>query len=134
LAAARALDHGHWEEARELLRSAPLERSHPSQRLVAAALWKRVLLSSRPRDAQSIDPDDEALTAFDKATGPLRGEGDIWATFHALPILELKIGAADTAAIVATTRSGFSRGWRCKGRRACARRAGSGPQPIAWIG
>jgi hypothetical protein len=103
LASARALDHGRWQEARERLRSAPLVRSHPSQRLVAAALWKRILRSSRPSDRQPIDQDDETLTAFDKATGPLRGEGDIWATFHALPSLELKIGAADAAAIVATT-------------------------------
>lgn len=103
LAAARALDHGRWEEARDHLRSAPLVRSHHSQCLVAAALWKSILLSSRPGDHHSIDEEDEALTAFDKATGPLRGEGDTWATFHALPTLEAKIGAVDAAAIIATT-------------------------------
>jgi hypothetical protein len=103
LAAARALDHGRWEEARDHLRSAPLVRSHHSQCLVAAALWKSILLRSRPGDHHSIDGEDEALTAFDKATGPLRGEGDTWATFHALPTLEAKIGAVDAAAIIAST-------------------------------
>jgi hypothetical protein len=47
LAAARALDGGRWEEAREHLRSAPLVRCDLSQRLVAAALWKRILVSSQ---------------------------------------------------------------------------------------
>ena len=103
LAAARALDHGRWEEARDHLRAAPLTRSHHSQCLVAAALWKRILASSRPADQQSIEGEDEAVTAFDKATGPLRNEGNAWGTFHALPTLEMKIGAADAAAIVATT-------------------------------
>ena len=36
LAAARALDGGHWEEARERLRSAPLVRCDRSQRRGAA--------------------------------------------------------------------------------------------------
>jgi hypothetical protein len=103
LAAARALDRGHWEEARDHLRSASLVRSHHSQCLVAVALWKRILASSRPGDQQSIEGEDEALKAFDKATAPLRDEGNAWETFHALPTLEMEIGAADAAAIVATT-------------------------------
>ena len=47
LAAARALDGGHWEEARERLRSAPLVRCDRSQRLVAVALWQRILAHSQ---------------------------------------------------------------------------------------
>jgi hypothetical protein len=47
LAAARALDGRHWEEARERLRSAPLVRCDRSQRLVAVALRQRILAHSR---------------------------------------------------------------------------------------
>lgn len=101
LAAARSLDGGRWNEAREQLRSAPLVRSEPSQRLVAAALWKRILSSSCDGDRSVGRSDNETIAAFDDVTAPALGVADLWKTYNALPVLEAKLGAVDAAAILA---------------------------------
>ena len=65
LAAARALDGGHWEEARERLRSAPLVRCDRSQRLVAVALWQRILAHS-PKGNPAPDSDGTTFPALNE--------------------------------------------------------------------
>jgi MoaA/NifB/PqqE/SkfB family radical SAM enzyme len=50
LAAARALDEGNLDEARNLLRSLAPVRGDRPERLVASALWKRLLSNSKSDD------------------------------------------------------------------------------------
>jgi hypothetical protein len=102
LAAARALDGGRWEEAREHLRSAPLVRCDLSQRLVAAALWKRILVSSQ-NSIPAGEGGETALLALNEFRAAARNAAYVWRMYQAIPVLIERIGAPDAAAIVATT-------------------------------
>jgi hypothetical protein len=102
LAAARALDRGHCEEARERLRSAPLVRADRSQRLVAAALWKRILISSQD-GIRAGESDETALLALSEFRAAARNAAYVWRMYQSIPILAERIGTMDAAAIVATT-------------------------------
>ncbi|HEV8015050.1 MAG TPA: hypothetical protein VGP48_05935 [Stellaceae bacterium] len=103
LAGARALDGGKPDEARAALRAAPLAICDRSLRLIAMALWKRMLLPAEDKDA----PADERLRETEKslnAVGAAIKDGAfIWNAYEALPTLEARIGAADVAAVMATT-------------------------------
>ena len=103
LAAARALDGGRWDQAREHLRSAPLVQSDRSHRLVATALWERILTKSCDSDPAADGRENKTIATFRDVTAPVRGEGDLWTTYSALPLLDTQIGSVDTAAILATT-------------------------------
>ena len=102
LAAARALDGGRWEEAREHLRSAPLVRCDLSQRLVAAALWKRILVSSQ-NSIPAGEGGETALLALNEFRAAAQNAAYVWRMYQAIPVLIERIGAPDAAAIVATT-------------------------------
>ena len=99
LAAARALDGGHWEEARERLRSAPLVRS---QRLVAVALWQRILAHSR-KGNPAPDSDGTTFPALNEFRAAAVNAAHVWRMYQAIPVLTERIGAVDAAAVVATT-------------------------------
>ena len=103
LAAARALDGGRQDEARVRLMAAPIERCDQSQRLIAAALWNRILLT--PRDGDDLDEDylRETSAALKAVAAAIRNVAYIWNAYQAIPNFEAKIGAADAAALVATT-------------------------------
>jgi hypothetical protein len=102
VAAARALDGGHWEEARERLRSAPLVRCDRSQRLVAVALWQRIL--AHPRNGNPApDSDGTTFPALNEFRAAALNAAHVWRMFQAIPVLIERIGAVDAAAVVATT-------------------------------
>ena len=102
LAAARALDGGHWEEARERLRSAPLVRCDRSQRLVAVALWQRILAHSR-KGNPAPDSDGTTFPALNEFRAAAVNAAHVWRMYQAIPVLTERIGAVDAAAVVATT-------------------------------
>jgi len=99
LAAARALDAGKPDEARDHLRSLPPGRCDRAQRLVAIALWKRIMGSGR--DGQP--PAAETLVALNSMGAATANSAYVWSAYQAIPVLEAALDAAQTAAIVATT-------------------------------
>jgi hypothetical protein len=101
LAAARALDGGNLDEAREYLRFLPLVRGDRPERLVAVALWKRLLSNTRRDDSQTADR--EALVALDNMAAAATNRVHVWNAYEAIPVLETRIGPVDTAAVVAST-------------------------------
>lgn len=121
LAAARALDGGRWEEAREHLRSAPLVRCDLSQRLVAVALWKRILVSSQ-NSIPAGEGGETALLALNEFRAAAQNAAYVWRMYQAIPVLIERIAAVDAAAVVATTVWVIS-SWRA-GNRAFPARPG----------
>jgi hypothetical protein len=103
LAAARALDSGRWDEARAKLRAAPLERCDRSLRLVAVALWNRILLGPSGGNALADEDLRERMAALNTINAAVKDSSFIWNAYQAIPKLEAKIGATDAAALVATT-------------------------------
>jgi hypothetical protein len=99
LAAARALDRGRQDEALECLMSVQLARSDHAQRLVAIALWKRVLIHS----SNSEDANQQIFVALEHITAAAVDHTYIGNAYHVLPVLEAQFGAAIGAAVVATT-------------------------------
>jgi hypothetical protein len=94
LAAARALDGGHWEEARERLRSAPLVRCDRSQRLVAVALWQRIL--AHPRNGNPApDSDGTTFPALNEFRAAALKAAHVWPMYQAIPVLIERIGAVE---------------------------------------
>ena len=102
LAAARALDGGELDESRELLRTLPLVLRDRPERLVAVALWKRLLGRSGSVDPKE-DSGREILAALDNMAAAALNRQHVWNAYEAIPVLESRIGAADAAAIVAST-------------------------------
>ena len=96
LAAARALDDGKPEEARAILRAAPLTEGEPGLRPVALALWQR-LVSMPPNEAAASAPSLKAIAAA------LKDGAFIWNAYEAIPVIEAAAGAGDTATLIATT-------------------------------
>jgi Glycosyltransferase sugar-binding region containing DXD motif len=99
VAAARALDGGRPAEARDRLLSVPLARCDRAQRLVAVALWKRVLLASFAGPSPAAD----VLAAFDSIAAAAANAAHVWSAYQAIPILEAELGPTDTAAMVAAS-------------------------------
>jgi hypothetical protein len=100
LSAARALDDGKPDDARTLLRAAPLTPGEHGLRPVALALWQRLLADAAGMmsadDRRAIDPSLKAVTAA------VKDASYIWNAYEAIPVLEATIGAGDTAALFAT--------------------------------
>jgi hypothetical protein len=82
--------------------SAPLVRCDLSQRLVAAALWKRILVSSQ-NSIPAGEGGETALLALNEFRAAARNAAYVWRMYQAIPVLIERIGAPDAAAIVATT-------------------------------
>jgi hypothetical protein len=102
LAAARALDGGKPDEARTILLAAPLTRDERGLRLVALALWQRLLLAP-PDESAARDDDRRAIEPALKAVASaVKDDAFIWNAYEAIPALEARIGAGDTAALIAT--------------------------------
>jgi hypothetical protein len=101
LAAAKSLDTGEARGALEILRALPLARSEQATRLVALALWKRVVLSSAGSDLLAGADAKSALIALDEIGAALLDDSFIWNAYRALPVLEKEIGAADAASATA---------------------------------
>jgi Glycosyltransferase sugar-binding region containing DXD motif len=100
LAAARAMDREDWAEARSLLRALPLGRCAPSLRLIAIALWERLLVHTR-NSALPTDGWDKISAAIEKIKAAAEDVAHVWPACESIGTLEVQIGAADTAAIVA---------------------------------
>jgi hypothetical protein len=103
IAAARALDEGNSDEARHRLRSLPLALSADPTRLIAFALWKRLLTSTRNAGSPKDEPACAVLTALDKIGAAATHRDFFWDAYEAIPILEARVGATDAAAFVAST-------------------------------
>jgi hypothetical protein len=103
LAAARALDGGNLDESRNHLRSLPLVRGDRPERLVAVALWKRLLGNSRSDDPPTAGNDPQTLAALDNMAAAALNRVHVWNAYEAIPVLEARIGPVDTAAMVAST-------------------------------
>ena len=95
-AAARALDGGRLDEARDCLMSLPFARCDRAQRLVAVALWKRVL-SSTPNSNASRDR--ETAIALNSVAAAATRPDYVWSAYQAIPVLEERFGPAVTAAL-----------------------------------
>lgn len=127
LGAARALDAGKLDEARDYLRSCPLVRCDRSSRIVAVALWQRILAGlytpsiprRRYRDVAAatlkrivghspkVDGtvDERPRTISETLVGLSQASsnaGNPWKAYHEIPILEADLGAKDATAIVVT--------------------------------
>jgi hypothetical protein len=103
LAAARALDTGKPHEARQYLRSFPLVRCDRPERLVAVALWKR-LLGSAPNDPAPPDENQrKVLAALDSMAAAAVNRSQVWNAYEAILVLEARVGPEETTAIVAST-------------------------------
>jgi hypothetical protein len=103
LAAARALDRGEWDAARDRLRSAPLVRCERSECLVVIALWQHILLNSCNGGPPADNARHEILAALEDIRAAALSASNVWKAYQAIPVLEAQIGAMDTAAIVAAT-------------------------------
>jgi hypothetical protein len=103
LAAARALDGGSPEKARAILRAAPLMRCDPALRLVAVALWNRIFLPSPGIGAADEGTGADIAAALKAFAASAKDGAYVWNAYRTMKKLEAAIGAADTAALVATT-------------------------------
>ncbi|MBX9823531.1 MAG: hypothetical protein K2Y27_00915 [Xanthobacteraceae bacterium] len=101
LAAARALDGGRLADARAILNTIPLERSEPPLRLLATALWQRIVLASAS-ETQTEDQRRETVRAVNIVAAAVKDSAYIWNVYSVVPALEAGIGAADAAALFAT--------------------------------
>ena len=102
LAAARALDDGKPGECCQFLRSVPLARCDRSQRLVALALWRRVLGNIYNQSPATEAGWPEVSAALENVGAAAMDSRHTWSAYQALPVLESQIGAVDAAAIAAS--------------------------------
>jgi hypothetical protein len=96
--AARAIDRGQPEETLAALRALALVDGHRPERLVAVALWRRLLpylAAARGAPAEAV------AAAFENLVSATHNRMHVWNAYEAIPVLEAQIGADDTAAIVA---------------------------------
>lgn len=101
LSAARALDDDTPMEALSWLRKLPLATGDEAARLVALALWKRMVLLSDGGAPLAAKDAKAALGALTDLGSALTDAESIWAGYRAFPVLEEQIGSGDAAAAVA---------------------------------
>lgn len=101
LNAAKALDRNSPTDALSCLRKLPLLAGEETARLVALALWKRMVLSSGGGEPLRCKDSKMALSALNDLGAALTDEKYVLAAYRALPVLEKLIGSADAAAAVA---------------------------------
>jgi hypothetical protein len=103
LAAARALDAADPDTARRHLRSIPLARAERPERLVAVALWKRIVAAAPDDDTRLQERQREASAALESMAAAAMNPGQAWNAHAAIPVLERHLGTGETAAIVTST-------------------------------
>jgi hypothetical protein len=79
-----------------------LVRCDRSQRLVAVALWQRILAHSR-KGNPAPDSDGTTFPALNEFRAAAVNAAHVWRMYQAIPVLTERIGAVDAAAVVATT-------------------------------
>jgi hypothetical protein len=102
LSAAKALDENVPHRALAWLRELPLTAGDDATRLVALALWKRMVLISNRAGPLDCRDSGAAVAALSDLGAALTGQRSIWVGYRAFSQLEKLIGSADAAAAVAS--------------------------------